>query len=292
MAVQLVVARHIHVRLALDDLRDVRLVVLLMEVESGRLAGRRNIPAPFPYSAEALSRLAGIGGISRARVSTVVTRLMEAGALTLEEGPDPRLVFVERLLQPAGSAEYLDWPSVVNSLHGHTPALLVLRSVLDYLQSPSEWVSVTYHDLAERSSYSVGMVRYGIDQLAKAGVLERRMHAGRGHEYRCTAWALGRSAIGSTTSLPVGDLVESLPSPPGLKVRDPEATPPSSITTGSIVAGQVPAADEVPAAVTVQVGDVIVQVPAGTVIRMQVTSDGATVYHVGPHLRLTPRPLL
>lgn len=285
LAVQLVVARHVHAQLAADDIRDVKLVVLLMEIESGQLSGGLSLPGVFPYSADAISRLAGLGGVSRARVSRAITRLLEAGALITQEGPDPHLVFVERVQQPVGAAEHVDWPSVLAHIHGRAPAVLVLRGVLDHLRMPWEWTSVTYQDLAEHCYYSVGMVRHGTEQLLESGVLERRVHAGRGHEYRCSAWALGRGSITANSKVRVADLAE-----PISRGGAPMAASPSEESHSLPAPFVSQNSASLPGEVTVEIGNVVVHVPAGTVIRMQVTLDGLTVYHVGPHLRLTQRP--
>jgi hypothetical protein len=285
LASQLVAARHVHAHLAPDDIRDVKLIVLLIEVESGRLSGRFSVPTLLPYSADVLGRIAALGGVSRNRVSRAITRLLEAGALIVRESPDPCLLFVERVLQPAGAAAYLDWPSVVDRIRGHAPALLVLRSLVDRLRMPWEWTSVTYQDLGELSCYSLGMVRHGTDQLLDAGVLERRAHAGRGHEYRCSAWALGRGTeeISPTPSgRGVDTVLQPRATPASQKLQEKESHSGSAVVSGL--------AASAPGETTVEIGDLVVRVPAGTLIRMQATPDGAIVYHVGPHLRLTHRP--
>lgn len=283
LTVQLVVARHIHAQLAADDIRDVRLVVLLMEIESGRLSSQFALPALIPYSADVLTRLARRGGVSQARVRTAINRLLEAGALIVQEGPDPHLVFVERVLQPVGAAEYVAWPLVIDVISGHTPALLVLRTLVDHFRLPWDWTSVTYQDLAERCCYSLGMVRHGIDQLIDAKVLERQVHAGRGHEYRCSAWALGRNDRSSGLKAGASMQLESVISP---GVRGAEVGDTRPVQAASGLALPVASFGET----TVEIGDVVVRVPPGTVIRMEINTDGATVYHVGPHLRLTQRP--
>lgn len=282
LAVQLVAARHVHAQLAADDIRDVKLVVLLMEVESGQLSGKLSLPGVFPYSSDAVNRVAAIGGVSRARVSTAITRLLEAGALIIQEGTDPHLLFVERVQQPVGAAEHVDWPSVLAHIRGHAPAILVLRGLLDHLYMPWEWTSVTYQDLAERCCYSLGMVRHGTEQLLKAGVLERRVHAGRGHGYRCSAWALGRDSTTAGLKPQPADVakVVSTSIAPAVGLLDAESHSLPAPTVPESTLGEA----------TVEIGNVVVRVPAGTVIRMQVTSDGGTIYHVGPHLRLTHRP--
>lgn len=285
LAVQLVAARHVHAQLAADDIRDVKLVVLLMEIESGQLSGKLSLRGVFPYSTDAVSRIAAVGGVSRVRVGTAITRLLEAGALIIQEGADPHLLFVERVQQSVGAAEHVDWPSVLAHIRGHAPAILVLRGLLDHLYMPWEWTSVTYQDLAERCCYSLGMVRHGTEQLLEAGVLERRVHAGRGHEYRCSAWALGRGSTTASPKLLSADLAKPISSPtaPAVGLPDVEG---HSLPSPAVSESSMGTLGEA----TVEVGDIVVHVPAGTVIRMQVTSDGGTVYHVGPHLRLTHRP--
>jgi hypothetical protein len=279
--VQLVAARHARLRLSSDDIRDVKLSAFLIEIDSGHLSGRFHLgDGSFLYDDSSCARVAALGGLSRDRFIAAVSRLLEAGALVVRDGVEGRFVFADRVLRPAGAAEYIDWHSVGVRLEGRSPAFLVLRSVLDAMRAPWDWISLTYELLAEHSCYSLGMVRHGVGQLVAAGVLERRIHAGRGHGYRCTAWALGR---GSEAAV-VPDVVLQADRPAG------------SIATGNVVSstyGAVesgPLKSEAPAVsgdseLTVEIGGLLLRLPVGTEIRMRVEPNGVSSYEVGPHLK-------
>jgi len=267
-------------------MRDIKLVAFLVDKETGIEVGDRT----FPHQDESIKRLATLGGISRERVTAALARLLDAGALMRREGDPVQLAFAERVLGPAGVAEYIDWPAVSARLHGRTPALLLLRSVLDAMRAPWDWASLTYDVLGEQSYYSPGMARHGVGQLLQAGVLERNTHAGRGHEYRCSPWALGQTASQADLSpltgraLPVEQISASdtrtydLPSGRMLQnaTRTEERVGPSGHR-------QVAVDSEL----RVEIGGLVLRLPVGTEIRMRVGDDGAPIYEVGPHLRFS-----
>jgi hypothetical protein len=285
LVMQLIAARHVHPRLPIDRLRDIKLLVLLLDVAGGNLAGVRHVGLKgLEYNDSGVEHLAQLAGISRDRVSFAITHLLEVGAVSVLGAPEPRLVFGDRVLRAAGAAEYVDWQSVVHCLRGHGPPLLVFRAVLDAMRRPWDWTSLTYEILAERSCYSLGMVRHGVTRLLTEGVLERSIHAGRGHEYRCSAWALGDppAAVGrgnSTISQPA---------------REAHTTSDAGAESPRLIAGDRPASTtQIPAGegeMIVEVGGLTVHVPAGTVIRMQTGVDGLPYFEIGSHLRLRQRP--
>jgi hypothetical protein len=143
--VQLIALRHPRWRLGSDELRDIKLVALLVEIDSGHLSGKLHVgDGSFRYDDPSSKRIAATGGISQERVTAAIGRLLEAGVMLAVDGADPGLVFSERVLRPAGAAEYVDWHSVAARLFGRTTALLILRSALDLMRLPWQWVSLTY----------------------------------------------------------------------------------------------------------------------------------------------------
>jgi hypothetical protein len=288
VVVQAIAARFARSPLVLEEMRDIKLVTLLIETDSGHLSGKRHLGTDsLVYSEDSTAHLASLGGISRDRVAIAIGRLLEAGVLAIRDGVEGQLVFTDRVLRPAGAAEYVDWQSVGHRLQGRMPALLVLRSVLDAMRAPWDWTSLTYDVLATHSSYSLGMARHGVTQLLKAGVLDRSAHAGRGHEYRCSSWALGRGTDVVLPSVPVQHPVLQ-----GVKAVDTSQSVPSSrATVGNpvVVATQDSARGSVPIGasneMTVEVGGLVLRLPVGTEIHMRL--DGNSVsYEIGPHLRL------
>jgi hypothetical protein len=281
---QAIAARFARSSLLLEEMRDVKLITLLIETDSGHLSGKLHLSAgSLVYSEDATDRLASLGGISRERVAIAIGRLLEAGVLVVREGVEGQLVFADRVLRPAGAAEYLDWQSVGSRLHGKAPALLVLRSVLDAMRAPWDWTSLTYDVLAEHSSYSLGMARHGVTQLLKAGVLDRSAHAGRGHEYRCSSWALGRGTEVVLPSVPAQP-----PGSPGAKNLDTSQPVNALRRAGGgtpVVPAQISASPNALGEMTVEIGGLVLRVPAGTEIRMHLDGNNAS-YEIGPHLRV------
>ena len=178
-----------------EDLRDVRLVAFLLDVDSGRYADNR-IDNPVRISPVGIAggRLQLISGLSLNRVQHAVARLMEAGVIErVPEDGGGWLQFSPGVIQAVGINQYVDWAEVLGILVGRGPAISVLRAVLELMSAPWEWSRLTYELLAVRACYSVGMAQRGILQLMQLRVLERIAHTGRGHDYRLSAWALGRA---------------------------------------------------------------------------------------------------
>ena len=284
-ALQLVAARYLRSPLDPGAIRDVKLLVFLLEVDRGRLArSLKSQAVDLAYNSHTAGHIAALGGISRERVSAAITRLVEAGVLLVEDGVDPHLVFADRVLRPVGAAEHVDWMSVLGRLHGQTTALLLMQAVLELMRAPWEWVSLPYETLAERAYYSVGMVRHGMNQLLTAGILERSSHSGRSHEYRCSSRGL-HGGPKYEESVPVGAPVVSAEAADLPSARPPRApVAPSSTLTGS---GTVLAATTTShGAMVVEIGGLVLRLPEGTVISMGVDATGSPVYEIGPHLRI------
>lgn len=287
---QLLTARHARSRLSIDALRDLKLASLLVELSGGYLSrGARLGTVGVGYDDACMRELALLGGLSVERLSVSITRLIEAGVLLIRGDERRQVVFADRALGPAGAREFVDWPSVLEKLYGQALCLLVVSSVLAEMQAPWHWRSLTHEVLAERSYYSVAMVRQGIARLVQLGVLERHVRAGRGHEYRCSQWALGRGP-----RAPVERRVPRDDSPSeGLggeqwRVEGSEATAATQEAAMRVPNAGGSAAAE--AALVVELGGLVLQVPPGTVIRMQRGEDGVVSYFVGPHLRLREPP--
>ena len=274
--VQLIASRYARLPLAVEDVRDVRVAALLLDINARGTAsqpwlGLREVA----YSEEFIARVAVAAGISRARMASAVTRLLETGALSIrDDGNAQHLGFSDRVLRSAGAEEHLDWPSIAARVSGSSAAFLIFRGVLDEMRIPWEWTPITYESLAQRSSYSLGMVRHGISHLLQADVLERTVHAGRGHEYRCSAWALGRRNRTVT---------EMLSSRTGASVSSSASASPVSWPP-SVNATEIAPADN-RGDVAVELGGLVLRVPVGTEIRVRLDETGHPCYEVGPYLR-------
>jgi hypothetical protein len=278
-AVQLVAARYIRSPLDLGAIRDLKLVVFLLEVDGGHLArGLRSDAVGVAHNDHTAGRITALGGISRERVSAAITRLVEAGALLVEDGADPRLVFAERVLRPVGAAEHVDWLSVLTRLHGQTTALLLIQAVVEMMRVPWEWVSLPYEMLAERAYYSLGMVRHGMNQLLTARILERSSHSGRSHEYRCSS--LGLHGGPRYAESEVVNVSRAVAGPKAASTRRMDSE------TSERTAPAPPAPMGSQAAMVVELGGLVLRLPEGTVISMGVDASGAPVYEIGPHLRI------
>jgi hypothetical protein len=269
------------VPLGSEGLRDAKLAAFLLDVDSGRYATHRLPQAvEIGTTGRVLERLAALAGISVLRARTAVARLIEAGVLeAVGDSVGGRLQFSTPSLRPAAVPQFVDWIAVLGALAGHAPALSVLRASMDLMHIPGEWTRLTYEMLALRSCYSVGMAQRGIGQLLGAGVVERSVHAGRGHDYRLTSWALGRGArvhpsVAAVTGSNEEQYVGAAVGKAELPTMSPEVRTPMGTETGTMV---------------VELGGLVVRVPVGTEIRMTVGADGVPVYELGPDLRISRR---
>ena len=273
--------------LGADELRDAKLIVFMMEIDSGRLTAIR-VPdcPPFPPLSAWVDRLSAISGLSKSRVTASTRVLIDAGVLVpLNDLGPGRFDFSARVLRPISTAQYVAWPAVVTTVSGRAAALLVLRAVTDLTTVPWEWTRLTHEAVAEHACYSIGMVQKGLEDLLKTGILERSVRAGRGHDYRFSPWALGRGpAAGRQLPRDISSPRDELPlgsAPPAFLAEVVQSESPA----------RSPSADRSSHIdkVTVQVGGVVMQLPAGTEIRMSADDDGAYWYEVGPDFKVKSR---
>jgi hypothetical protein len=283
--VRAVAAAFARTPLGTDELRDAKLLAFVMDIDSGRLTALR-VPEcpPFPPVSAWVERLSTISGLSKPRVTAGTRVLIDAGVLVpLNDLGPGRFDFSVRVLKPIGTAQYIAWPPLVATLAGRAAALLVLRAVTDLTTVPWEWTRLTHEVVAEHACYSIGMVQKGLDDLMKVGILERSVRAGRGHDYRFTPWALGRGPA-APRQLPrdVSPPRDDLPL---------ESSPPAFSADVVQAPARGPSADRSAHTdrVTVQVGGVVMQLPAGTEIRMSVDGDGVCWYDIGPDFKVKSR---
>jgi hypothetical protein len=264
-----------------EELRDAKLAAFLLDVDSGRYASHRLAqPVQLGTTGRVLERLAALAGISILRARRAIAHLSEAGVLEAVGGHvSDRLEFSKASLRPAAVLQFVDWLAVLSVLAGRGPALSVLRASMDLMHIPWEWTRLTYETLALHACYSVGMAQRGIGQLLSVGVIERSIRAGRGHDYRLTSWALGRgprilppvaAVTASAEEQYAGAVVNQVEVPAVL----PEAGTAMRTDAGTMV---------------VELGGLVVRVPAGTEIRMTMGADGVPVYELGPDLRIRRR---
>jgi hypothetical protein len=267
--------------LSSEGLRDAKLAAFLLDVDSGRLAAHR-LPQPIQTgpTGRVLERLASLAGMSIVRARMAITRLTDAGVLEAAcESAGGRLQFSSASLRPAGIPQFVDWIAVLGVLVGRAPALSVLRASMDLMRIPGEWTRLTYEMLALHACYSVGMAQRGMGQLLSAGVVERSVHAGRGHDYRLTSWALGRGLrTHSPTAVVTAPDAEQYLGRVVSKAKVPIASPGVKTALATDAGTMV-----------VELGGLVVRIPAGTEIRMIVGADGVAVYELGPDLRISRR---
>jgi len=264
--------------LAVDEMRDARVIAFLLDVSS------RNATNALQHGAEDESRAIVIDdrvglltGLSRQRLSQGVARLLEARVLE-RSADDPIQWFrlSSAVMQPVGADQYIDWQAVVPKIAGHNAAVLLLRVVLDLVVVPWEWTRLTYDRLATRAAYSLGMAQRGVSQLLELEVLERDGHLGRGHDYRLSAWALGRGPA----LIQEGMLSQEASSQNVAVARSSVPVSAKNLPAPS-VAGT--------STMAVEIGGLIFRVPVGTEIQMTVGPNGEMQYQVGSELKITPR---
>jgi hypothetical protein len=183
------------------------------------------------------------------------------------------LTFSGGVLIPTAPDSSLAWPTLVAALHGRAVALLTLCACVDLIPTPWEWTPVTYGALARHACYSVGMIQSGLASLTKLGVVERVTRAGRGHDYRFSAWALGRSP---------GPKIVSPSAEASARSLEVHSSPPMGATITDRSSSSVSAAVE--STMVVEIGRLVVRLPAGTQITMTIGTDGTPVYAIGPDL--------
>jgi hypothetical protein len=264
--------------LAVDEMRDARVIAFLLDVSS------RNATNALQHGAEDESRAIVIDdrvglltGLSRQRLSQGVARLLEARVLE-RSADDPIQWFrlSSAVMQPVGADQYIDWQAVVPKIAGHNAAVLLLRVVLDLVVIPWEWTRLTYDRLATRAAYSLGMAQRGVSQLLELEVLERDGHLGRGHDYRLSAWALGRGPA----LIQEGMLSQEASSQNVAVARSSVPVSAKNLPAPSIAGTSTMA---------VEIGGLIFRVPVGTEIQMTVGPNGEMQYQVGSELKITPR---
>jgi hypothetical protein len=263
--------------LSSEQLRDIKLVVFLMDVDSGRLdAFRISDRPPLPVLSTWIDRLSLLGGISKARVSAAVQHLFEAQVLVrATELGIGRFDFSAAVLQPLSVAHHVAWQAVMPVLSGHTAPLLLMRAAIDLIPIPWEWSRLTHERLAEHSCYSVGMVQKALESLLDTGVLERSVRVGRGHDYRFSAWALGKAPAARTR---------------GSRERETRTdyVPPVDVRPQAVSTPFAESGVNKDNAV-VEVGGVVMQLPAGTQVRMSVDGQGVCWYEIGPDFKIKSR---
>jgi len=116
------------------------------------------------------------------------------------------------------------------------------------------------------------MIQSGLASLVKLGVLEQSVRAGRGHDYRFSAWALGKAPAPKIVSPLAEASVRSL---------EARSSPPTVATTDRLSSSVNAAAEST---MVVEIGGLVVRLPVGTEITMTVGPDGTPVYAIGPDL--------
>lgn len=277
--IRLIGAAFVRTPLSAEELRDSRLVAFLLDVGSSRfVADRIGDVIRVSPAAIAGDRLAAITGLSVNRAQRAMARLVEAQVLEqLPESSPGWFRFSAAVICPVSVDQHIDWSAVLSKIAGHGSAALVLRVVVDSMEIPWDWSRLTYEVVAARASYSIGMAQRGISQLMRFGILERLAHAGRGHDYRLSAWAMGR-ALAPVTQETRREMLSE------------ETSSHRIVATKSNLIVPVLDTDSTPTStMAVEIGGLIVRVPVGTEIRMTIGVNGESSYQVGPELKITRR---
>ncbi len=209
-------------------------------------------------------------GMSRLRTEQAVTVLRQSGVLVDASENPGCVVFSGSVVraEPVGYA--LSWPEILPVIAGQTATLLTLCACVDLLTVPWELTSLTYQALMLHTCYSLGMVQRWLTGLINAGIVERSLRTGRGHEYRFSTWSLGRGAA------PVRRTDERVVTTPTVVAKPASAT--GAATASSTTSEASP--------MTVEIGGLVVRLPVGTEIEMTVSADGVPSYAIGPDLRI------
>jgi hypothetical protein len=276
--VRLVASTFARSPLAADEMRDARVIAFLLDVSSRKATDVLQHGAADESRAIVIDDRVGLlTGLSRQRLSQGVARLLEARILDRSADDPPQWFRLSSaVMRPVGADQHVDWQAVVPKIAGHNAAVLLLRVVLDLVVVPWEWTRLTYDRLATRAVYSLGMAQRGVSQLLELEVLERDGHLGRGHDYRLSAWALGRG--------------------PALIQEGTLSQEPSSQNV-AVARGSVPVSTKtLPApgvagtsTMAMEIGGLVFRVPVGTEIQMTVGPNGEMQYQVGSELKITPR---
>lgn len=278
--IRLIGAAFVRTPLSAEELRDSRLVAFLLDVGSNRFAADR-IGDVIRVSPAAVTgdRLAAISGLSVNRAQRAMARLVEAQVLEqVPESSPGWFRFSAAVICPVNVDQHIDWSAVLSKIAGHGAAALVLRVVVDSMEIPWDWSRLTYEFVAARASYSIGMAQRGISQLIRFGILERLAHAGRGHDYRLSAWAMGRA------------LAPVIQEETTREMLSEETTPHRVVASKSNLIAPVLDTDSTPTStMAVEIGGLVVRVPIGTEIRMTIGVNGEPSYQVGPELKITRR---
>lgn len=282
LVVQSIASAFARVPLEVVELRNLRLVAFLLDV-AARVSDRQLSAGQTGSSRIVVAddRLRSLTGLSAERVQRSLSRLVEARVLEqVPNDPPGWFRLAPRVMRPAGLDQYVDWSSVTAKIAGRVPAILLLRAVLDLVIVPWDWTRLTYEQLAARASYSLGMAQRGVAQLLESAVLERDSHSGRGHDYRLSAWALGRGPIPEPVQMSRGATSTAVS-------REPVQL--ESVHVGGSVRQPAGMSANATSTMAVEIGGLVLRVPVGTEIRMTVGADGEFHYEIGSELKIIRR---
>lgn len=257
-----------------EELREARLVAVLAGVaarRAGEFGGRAVADAVFALGADDLAASAGMtsGQAERAR-----DRLVTAGVL-LRAGQGSFRLSPDVLDRAPDTGEAPDWGQVAERLAGDGAALLVAWAMGDLLRHPARWNVVSNGDLARHTGYSRGTVIRGVQTAVERGVLERGERSGKTSEYRFSPFALGR-APAPTIAVPAITPSISPPAMPEAARQQPVAVAPT------------PSPAAAPGTVRMEIGGIPIEVPAGTLVRLETDAEGRTRFRIGELWTLGP----
>lgn len=126
-----------------------------------------------------------------ARQSAVLAALLAAGVLRATAGAEAgRVSWAADICAVHSAAVTIDWPGVVSACGREPAALLVVRTLAEYVVPAHSWTVVPRRDLVERTSYMQKQVRVALRRLEAAGIIDAEGETGRTARYRFTEQAL------------------------------------------------------------------------------------------------------
>ena len=177
------------------------------------------------------------------------------------------------------AAVTLDWPHVVSACGREPAALLVARTLAEFLLPLDAWSMVPRRDLVERTGYQQKQVRVALRRLAVAGLLEAEGESGRVARYRFAAPALRqRWSADPTATAPSRPAVSAAAAagPGAVGHTSPPGAPAPDATR--------PAANAAEGGIEMLVGGVTVRVASGA--SLDIAAGARARVEVGPDGRL------
>lgn len=200
--------------------------------------------------------------------------------------PGPRVYWAPAVCAVHSASVEIDWVRAVAACGREPAALLILRTLAEYVIPADAWTGVPRRDFVDRSGYQQKQVRVALRRLVAAGVIEADGENGRTARYRFAARVLAPRWNQTGASERAGN-------PPVDVSRNHASAPDAVIGTPSIVsraAARATASDPDVQGVEVVLGGVTVHMAPGASLdvgpgahaRIEVGADGRLSLRVHP----------